>query len=480
MLKLFRIADFWNRKPLENPADRIERALLDRTRRLMAGLSVDEEFKQVSGSLVVARGRGKSNRVLFCDSVVEPIPDVIRDNCLEIVQSEAVGPDFRSCIGELADVQAKVVESLKRKAAKYVDRILAISVTDPGLWQSDFDGVKHYTSFCDATRLAERTGVSVIDAWPDRDIAVGGKGYPLEPLGLWLLLTDRNQRIARQVNVVVRIEEQTTGYVFPPSDGLDAEVPNLSSVQTQGMDLIDGLQKVLSLDSLSPAKVRQLLVSGVHSKKLIDQWSQIDASKPDCTVRMLESVNNPGNETLSTEELLCTAMNWISGNCEGMVRTSLRRLKIEHAQRRVDLKHRIATAPELRVSSKGLLDAFDDSTPDFSKPGKILIDAPDLIGDAFVSHLQNQFPDAQVTGSWQTQLGVAAPSQDRVDPPSLIAAMLGFLHVDQMPANIPTMTGARQQRILGRLTPGRPNSWRNLLREMADHEPPAMKLRDAV
>lgn len=446
----------------------------------MAGLSVDDQFKQVSGSLVVARGRGKSNRVLFCDSVVEPIPNVIRDNCLEIVQSGAIASDFRSCIGELADVQANVVESLKRKAAKYVDRILAISVVDPGLWQSDFDGVKHYTSFCDATRLAEKTGISVIDAWPDRDIAVGGKGYPLEPLGLWLLLTDRNQRIARQVNAVVRIEERTTGYLFPPSDGLDAELPNLSSIETQGMDLIGGLQNVLSLDSLSPAKVRQLLVSGVHSKELIDQWNQIDTSKPDLTNRMLESVNEPCNEKLSTEEVLCTAMNWISGSCENMIRTSLKRLKIEHAQRRVDLKHRIASSHKLRVPSEGLLDAFDDSKPDFSKPGKILIDAPNLIGDAFVSHLQNQFPDTQVTHSWQTQLGVASPSQGNVDPPSLIAAMLGFLHVDQMPANIPSLTGARQQRILGRLTPGRPNSWRNLLREMADHEPPAMKLRDAV
>ena len=58
MLKLFRFADFWNRQPLENSADRIERALLDRTRRLVAGIHVDDNFENVSGSLVVARGRG--------------------------------------------------------------------------------------------------------------------------------------------------------------------------------------------------------------------------------------------------------------------------------------------------------------------------------------------------------------------------------------------------------------------------------------
>ena len=169
MLKLFRFADFWNRQPLENSADRIERALLDRTRRLVAGVHVDGNFENVSGSLVVARGRGKSLRVLYCDSTTQPIPDVIKANCLEMISAAVANQDFRNCIGELADVQATVIEQLKLKAGKYVDRILAISVTDPGLWQRDFDGTISYTSLCDATRLAERTGISVIDAWPDRD-----------------------------------------------------------------------------------------------------------------------------------------------------------------------------------------------------------------------------------------------------------------------------------------------------------------------
>ena len=57
---------------------------------------------------------------------------------------------------------------------------------------------------------------------------------------------------------------------------------------------------------------------------------------------------------------------------------------------------------------------------------------------------------------------------------------MGLLYIDQMPANIPWLTGADSQRILGRLTPGRPGSWRQLIRSMADFHPPAMKLKDAV
>ena len=480
MLKLFRFADFWNRQPLENSADRIERALLDRTRRLVAGVHVDGNFENVSGSLVVARGRGKSLRVLYCDSTTQLIPDVIKANCLEMISAAVANQDFRNCIGELADVQATVIEQLKLKAGKYVDRILAISVTDPGLWQRDFDGTISYTSLCDATRLAERTGISVIDAWPDRDIAVGGKGYPLDPMCLWLLQADRNKRIARQVNVSIKVEALTRGYLLPPSDGLDAESPTLRQIESQGLDLINGLLKLSSVESVSSPRVRQLLVSGVHSKELLSQWNQIASDNKSKTEHMLALATAGGNESLSTEQLLCTAMKWISAGCQQGIQDSILNLKSEYAHRRTELKRQIEASPRLRKSGAGLLDAFDQSLPDFTSPGTIMVDAPNPISDALVSRLQNHFSNTQVSGSWRSLLPDPSAIQGSVDGPSLMGSLLGFMHIDQLTANMPSLTGAHQQRILGRLTPGRPNSWRNLLREMADHEPSAMKLRDAV
>jgi len=480
MLKLFRFADFWNRKPLENSADRIERALLDRTRRLVAGLHVDDRFEHVTGSLTIALGRGKSLRMLYCDSVSQPIPDVIKANCLEMVAAGVADQDYRSCIGELADVQALVIEQLKLRAGKYVDRILAISVVDPGLWQTDFDGVVSYTSLCDATRLAERTGVSVIDAWPDRDIAVGGRGYPLDPLCLWMLQADRDRRIARQVNVSLKVGEETRGYLLPPSDGLDAEMPTLRSIETEGMGLIDGLLELSSVESMSLAKVRQLLVSGVHSKELIAQWKQLDSTGDNRTKAMLKTVSSPSNASLTAEQLLCTAMKWIRTGCQDRIQETMQQLRSEYSHKRSELQNQIESSPRLRKSGAGLLEAFDKSLPDFSAPGHIMVDAPNPISDTLVSRLQNHFTETQVTGSWEAQFPDAADVLGSIDGPSLMASMLGFMHIDQLPANIPTLTGAKQQRILGRLTPGRPNSWRNLLREMADHEPSAMKLRDAV
>lgn len=480
MLRLFRFADFWNPKPLDNSADRIERALLDRTRRLVAGLHVDAKFENVTGSLVVARGRGKSLRVLYCDSISLPIPDVTKSNCREMIASGVANTDFRNSIGELAEVQATAIEQLKLKAGKYVDRILAISVTDPGLWQKDFDGTVSYMSLCDATRLAERTGVSVIDAWPDRDLAVGGKGYPLDPMCFWLLQADRNKRIARQVNVSIKVEGQTRGYLLPPSDGLDVESPSLRTVVTEGMNLINGLLALSSVESIASPKVRQLLVSGVHSKELLAQWKQIDSNVDLKTKRMLDVAADECNVSLSAEELLCTAMTWISAGCEDGILNAMQHLKSDFAHKRAELEHQIAETPRLRKSGAGLLEAFDHSSPEFALPGNIMIDAPNQISDALVSRLQNRFTDTHIASSWQSLLPESSTIHGTIDGPSLMASLLGFMHIDQIAANMPMITGARQQRILGRLTPGRPNSWLNLLREMADHEPPAMKLRDAV
>jgi hypothetical protein len=62
----------------------------------------------------------------------------------------------------------------------------------------------------------------------------------------------------------------------------------------------------------------------------------------------------------------------------------------------------------------------------------------------------------------------------------LIAGTHGFLHVDQVPSNLPWISGTEVPRILGILTPGAASRYRSLLIEMSDYRPPVMTLRDAV
>jgi len=91
-------------------------------------------------------------------------------------------------------------------------------------------------------------------------------------------------------------------------------------------------------------------------------------------------------------------------------------------------------------------------------------------------------PQLQSTASW-TDLPYQPLAEiigESVNLEALVAALLGMFHIDQLPGNLPTLTGARSQRILGRLTPGRPSNWRQLIRAMAQHHPAPMKLKDAI
>ncbi|MEZ6095734.1 MAG: hypothetical protein R3C03_16145 [Pirellulaceae bacterium] len=63
---------------------------------------------------------------------------------------------------------------------------------------------------------------------------------------------------------------------------------------------------------------------------------------------------------------------------------------------------------------------------------------------------------------------------------AMTSATLGAMFVDQMPGNVPSISGGSAQRILGRVTPGKPVAWRNLLIDMNDGDSPIMKLRDAI
>lgn len=84
-------------------------------------------------------------------------------------------------------------------------------------------------------------------------------------------------------------------------------------------------------------------------------------------------------------------------------------------------------------------------------------------------------PATSPPGLGETDGSASAPSAWAV-----ASGLLGALFVDQMPANLPALTQASGQRILGRVTPGSPAAWRNLLVCMTDSLAPTMKLKDAI
>ncbi len=396
------IPAIWRRRLRFEAPDKIDHALDHRTHRLIAGISISDAFDQVRGVLVVSSGRGKFIRVKHCVEVETPITASLCKACNELVNvSHREMGSYTSVIADLAEVQSNCVERIKIEAGKYVDRLMAVSVLDPGIWASDFDGRQRYLSFCDATRLAELCGVSVIDHFPAADLAVNGNGKWLPALPLWLLAADRQPCVSNVERIILDIRDQVHLWRLPPSDGLDAELPLIGHWQWNG--------------------------NGFHRTTVPISGTCFDLHS--------KSPPNPTSiESLRSDQLAPA------------LATLLREIVSEYSHRRnIELIYNTAHPKRIDVH------------------------------ELQSSRIQNGEVSSEVTCSDFSNLGV---SPDAVD--SVVAAILGLMHIDQMPANVPWLTGAESQRILGRLSPGRPSNWRQLIRMMADFKPAAMKLRDAV
>ena len=117
---------------------------------------------------------------------------------------------------------------------------------------------------------------------------------------------------------------------------------------------------------------------------------------------------------------------------------------------------------------------FDASVPfpPYHKIRLILSGESRLVPEV-CSRLTQVFPDTNVV-----------LAEDYHCPPwsmsSIVAGIHGFLHIDQVPSNLPWISGTDVPRILGALTPGSACRYRHLLIEMSDYRPPAMTLREAV
>ena len=439
----------WSRQTPADPNDRIERVLYNRSHRLMAGLAIDNGFRKVEGALVVSVGNGKYLRLKHAAPASLPIPNAISATIRTFFEEASNDlAQLAPMLADLAEIQSAVVEKIKSAAGKYVDRVMAVAVTDPGLWTEDFDGRGSYTSLCDATRLAELAGVTVIDGFPARDIAAGGNGSSLDAIPLWLMLADRNAKIASQSRAALIVQEQSRCYWLPPSDGLDAELPSIQRIDAAGFDFLQMLVERLSHQGLGRSEFEKMYANGKPIEAVKGKLLSIIKEHDGRRISLVGSARIARPEEIEMD-LMKVVLSCL-------------------ASRQDDLASLIRTCTDSVVDA--LTNRLDNQQGNLQE---IFVAAIPNLESCLINRLDQQLPEVSVRSA--TKYGFSASGL-----PAITAAMLGLLHIDQMPANIPWISGADSQRILGRLTPGRPANWRQLVRAMADFRPPAMKLRDAV
>jgi 1,6-anhydro-N-acetylmuramate kinase len=111
--------------------------------------------------------------------------------------------------------------------------------------------------------------------------------------------------------------------------------------------------------------------------------------------------------------------------------------------------------------------------PQVPRIDELVLSARGNSRSALAGELVRQMPNLRVLDP--AELGIP---RGALKPAAV--ALLGLLHLDQIPANATGITGARIPRVLGRLTPGSLGNWHRLVRELATAKPSVVTLRSAV
>ncbi len=423
----------------------IDRYRLGEARRLTVGLSISANFTRIGTVLLLAEGRGKCLRPRWMEQRHSSISAGVGRACEQFASGQLAS------VGELAQLRHDLSLQLAAAAGQAMaisggneKRLLAICVQDPGLWLRDFDGAVAWEPLVSAATLAAQTGLSVIDSLPSQDLASGGRGWPLSPLAWWLMFADRNRTVSDTARLLLNWGDTFQFTWLPESDGLDNEIPQLRHGRIPG----DGFERALlarcGSGPLTAVQRDRLGAEGRIDEPLTQFWQ----------TRFGEFNSHPAAESES-ESLLDESLAMIQRQGLGiadMLRTWSCHLARHLARFLESANRRRAGLPPPQVE---------------------LVSAGELSGHGLLMNEINR----QLNGNWYDGRSFNFQPQ-ALD--AATAAMAGLMHVDQMPLSVPWLTGCRAPRVAGRLTSGSLASFRRLIMEMGDTQPPVMKLREAV
>ncbi len=430
-----------SRLRLDNPAEENRRG------RIVVGVYVSSDCRRVRAALLNVLGRGLGLSVQDVRACSVGVADETRSLFGQLAprgsRMTASGSvaKIAALRAQLAETQAMLAQDLLATAGLAAADVLAVGVHDPGLWCFSPGAPTGYVSLCDPARLAELTGMNVVDAFPARDLAGGGKGGPLALLPQWLLLrAPQRQRLLVDLGRTIRVSR------LPADTGADA----LSGVATfeidPGMGLLDRLAERLTNGEHKVDQGGRFAVQGRRIPQLLESWlndslsdsppSPFRAGGVDPEQFLNDSVRMAVNSGWSVRDMLCTATHFLAG----AVLSAISRCRSGEL-----------AAGEIVLSGGG------------RRNGLLLGEIAKGVGQDRLTRIES--------------LGLEA---NALDP--ACGAMLALLNVDQIPASLPAVTGIGVPRLLGRLTPGSPRSWRRLLSELAgsNSRPLVRPLRSAL
>ena len=340
----------------------------------------------------------------------------------------------------MTDVEAALVAEVLADLPGGHGPVLALAVADPGLWHfpQASKGVG-CLGLCDAARLAEATGLSVIDDFPARDLAAGGQGGPVTAVAEWLLLRD-----PVYPRMLLSLGQSVRATYLPAATAINGAERVMSFQVGPGMGLLDLLAQKLTGGRHAFDPGGRLAVQGRKIPQLLAHWLQDPYFKtplPRWHPRgvpperfLADSMEMALRSDWSVQDLLCTATHFVAET--------------------------IAMAVRRR---------FDDE----ASVQRVLVTGGGQHNGMLLREIGTRLPGVSVARIGESGIPSAALGPATV-------AVLAMLFVNQTPANSTAISGTEVARVLGRLTPGSPLSWRQLLQCLAGRRAAPRTLRSSL
>jgi anhydro-N-acetylmuramic acid kinase len=414
-------------------------------RRWTIGVLVSSDCRRLAATVVACDGRGLDLEPEIADGMTAEVP---ADSAAFFSQLAEPGTrpaafDAAQALAalraSLAELQAQVVNALLAQAAIPPARILALGVHDPGLWSGGAGGPVSYLGLCDAARLAELTGLNVVDAFPARDVAVGGQGGPLTPLAQWLLLKDPLLN-----RLLVDLGRTTRATYLPRGADTHGDPQVLSFDVGPGMRLVDLLVQRLTNGEEAFDPGGRYAVQGRRAQELIDHWladpyfrrplPRWNPSGVRPERYLLEALQMAVEKGWSVRDLLCTATHFVAES--------------------------VGLAVHRRM------------------PENVAVDQIILTGGGRHNGMLLRELGGVLPGVPLVPIEEAGIESEALEPACV--ALMALFYLDQVPASRPEVTGAEMCRVLGQLTPGSPQSWQRLAAELGESRPAIRPLRSAL
>ena len=364
--------------------------------------------------------------------------DVLR--AWQTIERDASSQELRETVSaQLSRIAGELIQSIAASCVESSDQPLAVGLHGAGTWEwrSESESPTGYSELIPPSLIAEQTGLTVVDDFPGRDLALGGHGYPVEVHGLWMLLTDRSTGPGRSWRGLLDVSPTASRFTLVGPPDQSGREDSLF-----GCDICVGTRLFAELIGRSQTRrpttdVDKLAASGRIIPELETLW--VD------TARIAVSRHPDGVSALP----LIYALN-----------------NSDHAD--TTLPDQLATAT--RFLARKISDFAKHGVPANKPVGELFVMGDGSRNGLLLRHLNE----------WLTPTPIRRLNEighDRTIHAAAIAALTS-MHLWQIP--IPSTRQGAVHRITGRLTPGTPSNWSRVLSVMTDHAPWLLPLRDAI